>query len=114
MFKKVTISGHQKVVRRIFIHIHPNIEEVEDRSPQESSYRINRVLESQYRERQWRYLVEIEGLLTPIWLRPEFVPNIMLQEFEVRCIREVSRAMVRINVDDNDPEPDAYDPETPR
>jgi hypothetical protein len=62
---------------------------VEDRSPQESSYRIKRVLESQYRERQWRYLVEIEGLLTPIWLKPEFVPNIMLQEFEVRCIREV-------------------------
>ena len=86
---------------------------VEDRSLQESSYRIKRVLESQYRERQWRYLVEIEGLLTPIWLKPEFVPNIMLQEFEVRCIREVSGAIVGINVDDNDSEPDAYDPETP-
>jgi hypothetical protein len=38
---------------------------VEVRAPQVGSYPIKRVLESQYRERQWRYLVEIEGLLTP-------------------------------------------------
>jgi hypothetical protein len=37
----------------------------------------------------------------------------MLQEFR-RCIREVSGAIVGINVDDNDSEPDAYDPETPQ
>jgi hypothetical protein len=56
---------------------------VEDRSPQESSYRIKRVLESQYRERQWRYLVEIEDLEKLKECLMEVVPETIQKEVQL-------------------------------